>query len=331
MKKLLIVFVFFLFILVALYAWKAHQPQPADLIQKNGAGITALPPSLPPTESTEKYLYFVPPTEVAFPKEIPVFEFSSESSQLALAQSISKSLGFSEKPSTIVGGRGAFYSWVRGEESLSVGGNIPEISYTTRAAPSPIESIAGFEDKINGFYQRAGLLSPVLQKNRVGISYFSPKDGTLNKVPSAAGATLVEFSYQYTIDQYPVFFRNPSVPSASFRFNGKGEPVSFSLAWLPELKKKDGVVLVVPVKDAVATLKSGGGSVVQVFSDSDQNEESFRSYDVSSFNITQTVLGFYAGKGSTTLWPVYVFSGQGKDAKSANAVRTTVVVSALAP
>lgn len=286
----------------------------------------AEPPKLPSPEVTGQPQYIVSRRQT-FPSSVPAYTIIKKADTEIVTKTVGGALGLQGSPTPLVGSQGVSFYWNTKTRSLTVGGDPINIAYSEDVGLS--DTIRATEDELSraavSYLTRLGIPPSPFFLKKTGSVYMRPEQQDPRPVASASAATLIQMSFQYTIDGFPVFVNPPSVPGAEVSVNGKGEVGSFRAFWFPTITKESEKNTIVSYDEAVRRLLSFQGVLASVETEGGTSEVLLtRPPDIST--IYQVELGYFYSPDQQSLSPVFVFYGKG--VQNSLTLKTITLVSA---
>ncbi len=288
-------------------------------------------PSFPQSITRSQPGYRVDLPKQQFPSSLQTVTYSQPPSVLPQAILVANALGLRNQPAEIKGSRGTLYTWQQNGETLTVGGEPLEVSYTFyRSSQTPIGTQTINSDAVaEQFKNRIGLTMPVVLLVKKATALYEPTQAGAKETTNTQVATTQRTDYNYKIDGYPIYTRYPSIPALSIQTNGDRALEQFNAYWYAGIKKTESIAPIISYEEATQRLLSGEGALLAFNPKDPPLTDIPQKISVQTSAITRAELAYYYTPGNTILAPVFVFYGQGVDTKTNKAVDTLTIVSAL--
>jgi len=288
-------------------------------------------PSFPQSVSRSQPSYRVDMPGQTFPQTVPSVVYTNPASSQSQAVRIAGVLGLGGQPVEIKGNRGVLYTWNENGQTLTLGGDPTELSYTFY---QPSQTTMGTrainaDTTTTQFVGRVGISVPNLTLTKIKTTLYEPTPSGPRVTTNTQTATTLGAEFQYKIDGLLVYTRYPTTSAVSVQIDGEGVLERFNGLWYAGIQKTESVTPVIAYNEAVRKLLGGEGTLLAFNSDEPQATDIPEKISVQTSSIVRAELAYYYTPGTRLLAPVFVFYGRGTDSRTGRAVNTTTVVSAL--
>jgi hypothetical protein len=316
---------------IAFFVTRSKKTTESPSLSSRAPIAPVVKPSFPESLPRPQPNYAVPPVDQPFPSSVRTVVYSHLPITNQQAATMANALGVSSQPVEIPGNRGTLYSWSNNGQTLTIGGDPVEISYTFyQSSTTPIGSQNIDSDAlIAGFRQRIGHTMPGVELKKIKTTLYESTGFGPKETTNTQAATTLRADYSFTIDNYPIYTRYPSAPALSVQINGNRNLEQFNTYWYKGIQKTHSVTPIITYEEAVQRLLGGEGALLAVNTQDPPLTDIPQKFSVQTSTISRVELAYYYTPGNTILAPVFVFNGQGVDTEKNVPVETLTVVSAL--
>lgn len=330
--RTIIVFIFVFAMLMSLWVVFSKKPGQQQTLPPQ-LFVTPVPirPSAMPQSISNSPITYLGELLFTAPKTVPYYsinrrrDFETERARLFAFYNITV------PPTTIIGARGRYASFVQGGKSGTISEN--PLTFVVRASATSNKTITSdantYLSTVTGALTELSLLPSLFVPTITSQRYFKFDESHPADLKSPEGALVTRLDFTASVEGAPLFIGDADTPVFSASFNGDNILVELRSSILPDITREKTSVEIIPYEEALSRLKSNTGVFSSVSLTSASDKEFMTGALPDNIKIERVTLGYYYSNIQDYLIPVFVFSGSAQEPGGSAILHTTTVVSAL--
>lgn len=330
--RTIIIFVFIVILLLSLWVALSKKPKQQQGLppQLFVTPAPIRPSALPQSISNSPIAYS---GELLFtaPKTVPYYSVNRRRDFEAERERLFAFYNITTPPTTIIGARGRYASFVQGGKSGTISEN--PLTFVVRTAATSNKTVTNdvntYLSTVTGVLTELSLLPSLFIPTITSERYFKFDESHPTDSKSSEGALVVRLDFTASIEGAPLFIGDADTPVFSASFNGDNVLVELRSSILPDITREKNSVEIISYEEALHRLTSNTGVFSSVSLTNAGDKEFMTGALPDNIKIEKVTLGYYYSNIQDYLIPVFVFSGSAQEPGESAVLHTTTVVSAL--